>query len=153
MTNRVLSEERIREVESAYDRAWAAADVAAMVACFTKEAVVVNPRGEIACGAAEISEALGSFLSGPAQGSIHESRIIHSAFVTDDVAVVDGEATIRNAKKLNVLFKHRFTDILLREQDAWRIAHVRAYALSDAFSIDEKPAQQIAPPDAASRRG
>lgn len=73
MINRVHDEESIREVERTYDRAWAASDIAAMVDCFAADAVLVNPRGEVARGIEQIREILTAFLHGPARGSIHES--------------------------------------------------------------------------------
>jgi uncharacterized protein (TIGR02246 family) len=138
-------EERIREVESAYDRAWGCSDVEALVACFTADAVLVNPRGEVARGTGEIGEALGSFLRGPAKDSIHESQIIQIHFATADVAIVDGEASISGDSGSPIT--HRFTDILVRKEGTWRIAHVRAYFLEETAETKTRAAQQTDPLD------
>ena len=123
-------EEGIREVESAYDRAWGSSDVEALVACFTEDAVLVNPRGEVASGIKEIRSALRSFLLGQAKGSIHESQVKRIHFTTYDVAIVDGEVTIAGGRGSPI--KHYFTDILVLNEGTWRIAHIRAYYLENA---------------------
>jgi uncharacterized protein (TIGR02246 family) len=114
--------------EAAYDSAWNAGDVDGLVACFADDAVLVNPRGEIAVGAEEIRARLSSFLHGDAKGSRHTSRAVRVSFVSPDVAVVDGEASVNGAAALGDL-SHRFTDILVRQGGCWKIAHVRAYDL------------------------
>jgi uncharacterized protein (TIGR02246 family) len=99
MTPRTRDEAGVRAVEAAYDRAWAAGDIGALVDCFTSEAVVVNPRGDVARGVGQIREALAGFLGGPARGSVHVGRILRIEFVTEDVAVVDGEAAVRRHER------------------------------------------------------
>lgn len=130
MNVQARDEEGVREVERAYDRAWAAADVDGLVGFFTQDAVVVNPRGEVARGVAQIRDALAGFLGGPARGSLHVGRILRIEFVTEDIAVVDGEATIHvPGSPSETSITHLFTDVLARSRGAWRIAHVRAYAV------------------------
>jgi uncharacterized protein (TIGR02246 family) len=73
--------------EAAYDTAWNAGDIDGLVACFADDAVLVNPRGEIAVGAQQIRERLGAFLHGDAKGSRHASRAVRVSFVSPDVAV------------------------------------------------------------------
>jgi uncharacterized protein (TIGR02246 family) len=116
--------------EAAYDTAWDAGDVDGLVACFADDAVLVNPRGEIAVGAQEIRERLGAFLHGDGKGSRHASRAVRVSFVSPDVAVVDGEASVSDAAALGSL-NHRFTDVLVRQDRCWKIAHVRAYDLQE----------------------
>jgi uncharacterized protein (TIGR02246 family) len=120
-------EAEIRAVETAYDRAWSAGDIEALLACVMDDAVLINPRGEIAAGVDEIRAALGSFLSGEAKGSVHESAITRISFVGDDVAVVDGHAEIRQRGSEVPLLAHPYTDIVVRTPSGWSIAHVRAY--------------------------
>ena len=99
MIPRTRDEAGVRAVEAAYDRAWAAGDIGALVACFTSEAVVVNPRGDVARGVGQIREALAGFLGGPARGSVHVGRILRIESVTEDVAVVDSEAAARRHER------------------------------------------------------
>lgn len=113
-------------VESAYDAAWNAGDVAGLVRCFAADAVLVTPRGEVAVGAQEIGDRLGAFLRGAARGSRHSTRATRVSFVTADVAVVDGEARVEGGA-LPRTIEHRFTDLLVRRDSRWLIAHVRAY--------------------------
>ena len=115
-------------MEAAYDRAWCAGDIEALMECFSRDAVVVNPRGEVAVGEDAIRQVVGSFLRREAAGSRHESQLERVSFVGDDVAVVDGWVEIAGGS-LGSPIQHRFTDILVRERRRWLLLHVRAYAL------------------------
>jgi uncharacterized protein (TIGR02246 family) len=127
---RELDEARVRILEEAYDRAWCAGDLDALMACFTVDAVLVNPRGQLAAGEQAIRKMLGAFLD-EANQSGHQSTVDRIAFIGDDVAVVDGHAAIAAASRA-VLLEHPFTAILIRtESGDWRIAHVRAYHFED----------------------
>ncbi|MBO9394527.1 SgcJ/EcaC family oxidoreductase [Caldilinea sp.] len=118
-------ERQIHDVEAAYDQAWASGNIDDLIALFTPDAVLVNPRGEVAHGRAEIRKALSGFLHGQAANSIHESRIVRIHFVTSEVVIVDGEASISGS--LHPLVTHPFTDVLVKDAATWKIAHVRAY--------------------------
>jgi len=128
--NKLLNEESVLRVEAEYDQAWQAGDVEGIVTRLTKDAVVISPRGDVACGHQEIRDLFIEFLGGPAKGSTHTSRIIRVNFVTDDVEVLDGEALIEGGEFANVssLAHHMFTDILVRRGDVWLIAQIRAYS-------------------------
>ena len=121
----------IRALEEAYDSAWNAGDVTSLVAAFTPDAVVVNPMGKRAQGQAEIGRVLEAFLSGPANGSRHKSVVLGIDFITDDVALVDGEATldgmIANDESMAAPLVHRFSDLVVKRGGAWKVAQVRAY--------------------------
>jgi uncharacterized protein (TIGR02246 family) len=125
-TDRSEDEADIRALEAAYDAAWRRGDIDALMACFASDAVVVNPLGQTAQGREEIESMLRDFLSGPARDSNHKSRIVRLSFITNDVAVVDGEAVLEGAAVQETVLQHRFTDIFVR-RGAWTIAHVRAY--------------------------
>jgi len=126
--DRARDDAAIRAVEAAYDLAWDNGDIVALVACLTEDAVVVNPRGELARGHAEIMSVLGEFLNGPAKGSKHQSVVSRVDFITEDVAIVDGEARIENIARYDGTLVHHFTDVMVRRNGGWVIAHVRAYA-------------------------
>ena len=127
-------EEQVRAVEAAYDRAWCAGDLDGIMRCLTHDAVLVNPRGEVAIGTDDIRGALDTFLAGEAAGSEHESTLERISFLTDDIAVVDGRAVISlpTEESDRRTLEHVFTDILQRTDGAWRIAHIRAYGLHEA---------------------
>lgn len=127
--NRQLDEERIRKTESAYDKAWQHGDIESMMVCFTNDAILISPRGDTAIGKKQVRNLLSSFLRSEAKSTKHTSHITRISFVTDDVAVVDGEAFIEGSENLSPPVKHHsFTDILVRTGDVWLIAQIRAYA-------------------------
>ena len=117
----------VRAVEDTYDRAWCDGDLDALLECFSRDAVLVNPRGEVTVGYDAIQLALLAFLAGEAKGSRHHSRIDRVTFVREDVAVVDGEATL-TLQGPGGNFNHPFTDVIVRNGEGrWVIQHVRAY--------------------------
>jgi uncharacterized protein (TIGR02246 family) len=125
----------IRAVEEAYDTAWSAGDASALAALFSADAVVVNPLGKVARGRTDIQRVLGEFLRGPARGSRHSSMVTAVQFVTENVAVVDGEARLERARceapQPSVV--HRFTDVLVKQGGTWLIAQVRGYVFTTAI--------------------
>lgn len=120
----------VRGVEEAYDRSWCAGDLGALMACISADAVLVNPRGEAAVGKDAIRRVLGRLLQGEAAGSRHQSHLERVSFARGDVAVVDGWAEVSGGG-LERPMRHRFTDVLVREDGGWLILHVRAYALEE----------------------
>lgn len=120
------AEAAIREVERTYDAAWQAGDLDGLLACLSPDAVLINPFGDVAAGHAEIRSELATVLSGSAASQRHTSMIMRVALVTDDVAVVDGEAVLEGSRN-RTPFSHRFTDVLVRQKEGWRVAHIRAY--------------------------
>ncbi len=127
IANRQLDEELIRKAEAEYDHAWQRGDIESIMECFTDDALLISPKGDIAFGAEQIRNLLSAFLGGEAKGSKHTSRITQISFVTDNVAVADGEAFIEGVENLSAtVTHHRFTDILVRSGEAWLIAHIRA---------------------------
>lgn len=135
--DRARDDAAIRAVEAAYDRAWGDGDIVSLVACLAEDAVVVNPRGELARGHAEITRVLGEFLNGPAKGSKHRSLVSSVDFITEDVAIIDGEARIEDLAPHDGTLVHHFTDVMVRRNGAWTIQHVRAYALTETQKSDD----------------
>jgi uncharacterized protein (TIGR02246 family) len=122
-------ETTILALEEAYDLAWNRGDAKALVSSFTPDAIIVNPRGEVAVGRAEFEKAMTGLLNGSFKGSIHKTKIIRIHFPKEDFAVVDGEATLTGIKEIegSTALTHRFTDVVVRENDRWLITDVRAY--------------------------
>jgi uncharacterized protein (TIGR02246 family) len=127
------SEEAIRAVEARYDQAWRSGDLDGLVACLTLDAVLVNPRGDVAIGTEQIRRALGAFLAGEGANTEHHSMIERVSFVTEDVAIVDGRAAVSRGRDGAGVpaFEHAFTDVLRRAEGQWLIAHVRAHGLQE----------------------
>lgn len=131
MTNeRNADEQAILRVEAAYDSAWRSGDVDALLLCFAPDAVIVSPPGDVANGLAEIETMFRQLFAGDAAGSNHSSEIVRITFVTDDVALVDGVATVQGFRDLGTPdaqpLVHRFSDVLVKQGDAWAINQVRA---------------------------
>ena len=128
-------EAAIRALEAAYDAAWNAADLPALTAPFTPDATIVDPFGGVSTGRVEIERLFGTLLAGSGRGSTHAGRILGVRFVTDDVALADGEAVIEGLKAPDGVARppivHRFTDVLVRGGGRWRIAQIRAYVLME----------------------
>ncbi len=120
-------EHEIRAIEATYDAAWARADAGALVAAFVDDAVVINPRGQVANGRAEFETVMTGMLAGPFAGSTHETTVERIRFVSQDVAVVDGIARITGVHGEPSPIRHPFTDIFVRRDGRWMITDVRAY--------------------------
>ena len=134
--DRHRDEAEIRTVETTYDRAWGSADVAAMMSLLEPDVVIVSPMGETRVGASEARRLLQDFLSGAGLGSTHTSRPRRISFVSGDVALFDGQATIEGPNLPESLV-HDFTDVFIRRENRWRIAHVRAYVFLSADGSPE----------------
>lgn len=127
--NRQLDEELIRITEASYDSAWRKCDIEGLMVCFKDDALIISPRNDVAFGKDQIRKLFSDFLAGDGKSTKHTSRISRINFVTDDVAVVDGEAFIDGAENLTAtVTHHRFTDILVRSGENWLIAQIRAYS-------------------------
>lgn len=127
--DRQIKEEQIRKTEAAYDQAWQQGDIEAIMLCFTDDAVLISPRGDVAIGKEQVRHLLSNFIAHEAKNTKHTSHINRISFVTDDVAVVDGDAYIEGSKNLSDSDKHHsFTDILVRIGSVWFISQIRAHA-------------------------
>ena len=135
LDQRSSDERDIRALEAAYDAAWNAADLAALIAPFTPDATIIDPFGGVSTGRAEIARLLGTLLAGTGRGSTHAGTILGVRFVTADVALADGEAVIEGLSAPDggamPPIVHRFTDVLVRGGGGWRIAQIRAYVLME----------------------
>lgn len=125
--DRTRDDREIRAIEADYDAAWARADAAALAAAFVEDAVVINPRGQVANGRAQFEAVMTAMLAGPFAGSIHASTVERVRFVSQDVAVVDGTARITGARGEASPITHPFTDIFVKRDGRWMITDVRAY--------------------------
>lgn len=132
---RVRDEAAIRALEAAYDAAWNDADLEALVSPFTSDATIVDPFGGVSSGRDEIRRLLSELLEGSGRGSTHAGAILSVHFVSLAVALADGEAVIEGLRDAEGTVMpplvHRFTDVLIKDGDAWRIAQIRAYVFMD----------------------
>jgi uncharacterized protein (TIGR02246 family) len=127
--NRKLDEQLIRKTEASYDSAWQQGNIESLISCFTDEAVLISPRGDEAFGKQQIRNLFTDFLVREGKSTKHTSRITRISFVTNNVAVVDGEALIEGVENLSTaVARHRFMDVLVRNGDVWLISQIRAFA-------------------------
>src|SRR5687767_12004315 len=127
--DRQFEEAQIRKTEAAYDQAWKQGDIEGIMIYFTDDASIISPRGDVAIGKEQVRNLLSNFLGSEARNTKHTSHITQISFVTDDVAVVDGEAFIEGSENLSDSIKHHsFTDILVRTGNVWLISQIRAHA-------------------------
>ncbi len=131
MSDRRRDEADIRAIEASYDSAWGSADMTRLMSVLEPDVVILDPRGGTSIGASEARRLLGDFLAGEGAGSTHTSRCKRVSFVTGDVALFDGQATIAGPN-LPQPIVHDFTDVFVRRQGRWSIAHSRAYVYLDA---------------------
>jgi uncharacterized protein (TIGR02246 family) len=128
--DRAADEAAVREVEAAYDRAWDAGDLGSILRLCDADVVVIDPSGRTSVGREEMKRLLSSLFDGAGKGSSHASDIVGVHFVRDVVALADGEATIEGFAPSRAgaqTLRHRFTDVLVKGPEGWRIAQVRAY--------------------------
>jgi uncharacterized protein (TIGR02246 family) len=130
-SDRSHDEAEIRAIEADYDSAWGSADLTHLMSMLEPDVVILDPRGGTSVGAGEARRLLSNFLASEGAGSTHTSRCKLVSFVTDDVALFDGQATIAGPN-LPQPIVHDFTDVFVRRDGRWRIAHIRAYAYMDA---------------------
>ncbi|HSC52817.1 MAG TPA: SgcJ/EcaC family oxidoreductase [Phnomibacter sp.] len=129
--SRKLDEQLIRKTEASYDSAWQQGNIEGLLACFTDDAILISPRGDEAFGKDQIRDLFTGFLSHEARNTKHTSSITRISFISNDVAIVDGEAFIDGKENLSTAVKHhRFVDVLIRKGDIWLIAQIRAFAIN-----------------------
>ena len=130
-TNRKLDEQLIRKTEASYDSAWQQGNIEGLMVCFTDDAILISPRGDEAIGKEQIRKLFTDFLGREANNTKHTSRITRVSFVSNDVAIVDGEAIIEGTENLSAAVKHhKFIDVLVRNGNGWLISQIRAFAIN-----------------------
>lgn len=130
---RVKDKATIHQLGEAYDLAWNRGDVHALSSSFTSNAVVVNPRGEVISGKTEFKQTIATLFRGSFKGSIHNTTILRIHFPKEDIAVVDGEATLTllTPREGNSKLTHYYTDVMIKEGNTWLIADTRAYVFME----------------------
>ena len=119
----------ILALEKAYDDAWNQGDAGKAASFFTHDAIIINPHGEVAMGKKEFEGLLSNLFNGRFKDSTHRSTIIRVHFSKENVAVVDGEATVTEINETGESEETivRFTDVMVKEDGEWLIADTRAY--------------------------
>lgn len=128
------AQEAIRALETAYDDAWNRGDVDALIACFTKDALIMDPRGGVTRGHGDIHRLLLPMVASGGAATAHDSEIVGIEFITREVALVDGWAYIKGLPedRAGEGLVHRFTDVVVCLEGRWKIAQIRACPLEPA---------------------
>lgn len=126
-------EATIRKLTEAYDVAWSRGDVQALVSSFAPDAIIVNPYGEVISGKTEFEQTISQLFSGSFKGSTHKTKILRIHFPKEDVAVVDGEATLTllKSREENSKLTHKYTDVMIKKGNRWLISDTRAYVFME----------------------
>jgi uncharacterized protein (TIGR02246 family) len=129
-------ETNIRKLGEAYDLAWNRGDVQALISFFALDAIVVNPRGEVTTGLMEFKQSISNLFRDSFKRATHKSKILRIHFPKNDVAVVDGEATLTLLKPLegNSKLTHRYTDVMIKNGNRWLISDTRAYVHMESYA-------------------
>lgn len=104
-------------------QAWEAGDAATFVADYTDDASVIQP-GVYEKDREEIRTAMAAAFAGPLNGSRATDHPVDVRFLTDDTAIVVSEGGIIFPRQDAVASERlvRATWVLVRRDDAWRIA-------------------------------
>ena len=113
----------IRDVLASLYKAWEAGDADAFVADYTDDATVVQP-GVYKKDREEIRTTMAAGFAGPLNGSRVAAHPVDIRFLTDDTAIVVSEDGIIFPGQDAVASERlvRATWVLVRRDDAWRIA-------------------------------
>lgn len=140
-------EATVLAVEAAYDHAWGAADLDALLECLSHDAVLVNPRGQVAVGHNAIREALGTFLASEAKGSEHRSTVSRITFVREDarrheprVYRWSGEVRLRRERQPSFVMEPQRSE--LRPITPAPVATAVSTQLSSSFPVGAIPARR-----------
>lgn len=128
-TTQIKEKTAILALEKAYDDAWNQGEARKVASFFIPDAIIINPHGEVAEGKKEFENLLTQLFNSRFKDSTHKSNILRIHFPKENVAVVDGEATVTEIIELGEKTKTivRFTDIMVKENGKWLIADTRAY--------------------------
>jgi uncharacterized protein (TIGR02246 family) len=132
-TKQLNDEASIRKLGEAYDAAWNRGDVQALSSSFTPDAIIVSPRGEVLTGKTEFIQTISNLFRGSFKGSTHKTTVLRIHFPKEDVAVVDGKATLTLLTPLegNNELTHHYTDVMIKEGSRWLITDTRAYVFME----------------------
>jgi uncharacterized protein (TIGR02246 family) len=113
----------VLEPLAALYRAWEANDAEAFVADYTDDASVIQP-GVYEKDREQIRTAMAAAFAGPLHGSRATDQPVDVRFLTDDIAIVVSEGGIIFPGQDAVASERlvRATWVLVRRDDAWRIA-------------------------------
>jgi len=100
-----------------------------VAAHFDLRTKIVNPFGLVMEGRDDVRETMAAQLQGPMQGSTHDLTVTEVRFVTDDVAVLDGEVAVSTGDGRSGT--SHTTWVLRLEHGRWLIHDMRGYYRTD----------------------
>lgn len=127
----------IAEAIEEQDAAWCAGDAAAFARRVTDDAVFTNIFGQQFTGR-EAFEAQHAFIFGSIYaGSKLSQRIAHLRFIAEDIALVDTDAEVREAKATppwlasgDGVLRTRLLQVMVKARGEWRVSAFHNVAVS-----------------------
>ncbi len=132
---RVLAEtdnqDAVRQLHAHIDAAWNAGDAHTFADHRSEDGTVTNPMGQTSAGRTGIETDIAGQLM-YLKGTTHTLTISSMYWPAGGVAVVDGDAEIRNAigpeGAVMPPLTSKFTSVCVEQPDGeWRVAHLRSY--------------------------
>ena len=119
----------IRQRTQAFGEAWNRHDGKALAAFFTDDGDLIDPSGRLARGRDQVEKFFTEMMDGPFKDSSNTFTVSHVNLIKPDVAVVDWDANLTNAKgpdgKTMPVCKHHVTVTMVRQNDQWMFAAAR----------------------------
>jgi uncharacterized protein (TIGR02246 family) len=131
MSEAESAEAGIQTMIGEFEAAWNTADAAAIAGHFTADADFSGPDGEILTGSGAIETHYGELLATIYQGTTIEIEMTSIRWLGEDIALANGwwetsGITLPEGAEPPT-GKGLYTEILVKDGDAWRIASLRAW--------------------------
>jgi uncharacterized protein (TIGR02246 family) len=109
-----------QKLASQYEAAFNNADVKAVAALYTADAVRLGPDGQFITGRSAIEQSYVAGFAGPLKGAKLTLTPGHALTVTPDVKVIEGTFSVAAAMPI----KGRYVNTIVRQSGQWRLASV-----------------------------
>jgi uncharacterized protein (TIGR02246 family) len=121
----------IERLHAAIDAAWNEGNARTFAGYWTGNGILISPMGQASRGRAQIAKDIATELV-YLTGSTHKLTIAGISWPAPDVAVVDGEATISNAKDRSGAplppLTANFTSVCVKQKGTWFISYLVSYS-------------------------
>jgi len=121
----ITIKQELEEVTSQLDDAWNKGDATAFSKLWIENTTNISPMGKIDDGREALEKNMAVQFSGRMKGTTHKLIIERTYLLSNSVAMADGisEIVMNNYEP----WRSKFTAVFLKENNNWKIAHMRAY--------------------------